>query len=182
MQSGTKLVLGIFGLAVAAGVLSWAYRYEATHDASVFWGPRAIELIAKPSTVIVFELPEEPKSAGDSIQIFSKTYRRVEIKNLSDAPGMIHLRNAILTDDNYNWGESADTFDWRWCLEFSRDRQKVTILFNEDFSILGRLNQEAHDVWTVDSTPIAATLRQYFKSIGVFGVNEPESSASNAAE
>jgi hypothetical protein len=81
---------------------------------------------------------------------------------------MVHLRHSILTDGNYNWENPADTDDWRWCLQFTDGGVTATLLFNEDFTILGRLNRRADEVRTVDSRPLAETLREYFTSIKAF--------------
>ena len=48
------------------------------------------------------------------------------------------------------------------------DKVKATILFTEDFAILGRLNQRADEVRVVDCRPMAETLREYFKTSGIF--------------
>ena len=95
---------------------------------------------------------------------------------------MVHLRNAILTDRNYQWEREVATDAWRWALQFSEAGRSATILFTEDFAILGRLNQRADEVRVVDCRPMAETLREYFKSSGIFAINPPKSPASNAAE
>jgi hypothetical protein len=174
MQSGSKLVLGIFGLALAAGIVSWWYRYEAAHRSTTFWGPHFAALIAKPSEVTAFGLEEvsPTDSSDESFPILNKTYNPIDRKDVTKTAGMVHLRNAILSDSNYHWDREASTDDWRWCLEFIGEGRKATILFNDDFTILGRMNQRADQVRTVDCRPMAETLREYFESSGIFGTSE----------
>jgi hypothetical protein len=172
MQSGTKLVLGIFGLALAAGVLSWWYRYEAAHESTTFWGPHFAELIANPSNVSAFALEATTESSDEAFSILEKPYSPVDRKDITQTPGMVHLRNAILTDTNYHWDHEIENDDWRWCLEFVGDGRKATILFNEDFTILGRMNQRADQVRVVDCQPMAETLREYFKSSKIFSASK----------
>jgi hypothetical protein len=183
MQSGTKLVLGIFGLAVAAGVLSWWYRYEAAHRSTSFWGPHFAELIVRPSQITAFGLEEisPPESSDESFPILDKTYYPTNRKDVTKAAGMVHLRNAILTDGNYRWDREVNTDDWRWCLQFAGDGRKAKVLFTEDFTILGRLDQSGA-VRVVDCQPMAETLREYFKSAHVFETSKPDTAASKAAE
>ncbi len=188
MQSGSKLVLGIFGLALIAAVLSWWYRYESAHRSTSFWGPHFAELIARPSEVTAFGLADEQsKEALDEFPIIDRTYYRQLPRDLTKAPGMVHLRHSILTDGNYNWENPASTDDWRWCLQFTDGGVTATLLFNDDFTILGRLNRRADEVRTVDCTPLAETLREYFTKIDAFHMHipdpaEPQAAASKDAE
>jgi hypothetical protein len=190
MQSGTKLVFGIFGLAVAAGVLSWWYRYEAAHRATTFWGPHFAELIAKPSEVTAFGLEaiSPIESSGEAFSILGKPYTPTNRKDITKVPGLVHLRNAILTDSNYRWDHEIANDDWRWCLEFAGESGKATLLFNEDFTIVGRMNQRADQVRVVDCQPMAETLREYFRSSKIFDApaqstgKQDEKTASKTAE
>lgn len=170
MQSGTKLVLGIFGLALAAGVLSWWYRYETAHQSTTFWGPHFADLIARPSEVTAFGLEQLPTTEpnDESFRILDKSYDPTNRKDITKTAGMVHLRNAILSDSNYLWDSEVTTSDWRWCLVFVGEGRRATILFNEDFTVLGRMNQRADQVRTVDCRPMAETLREYVKSSGIF--------------
>lgn len=170
MQSGTKLVLGIFGLALAAGVISWWYRYEAAHRSTTFWGPHFAELIARPSDVSAFGLQEiSPAESNDeSFPILDKTYYPINRQDITKTPGLVHLRNAILSDSNYHWDHEIAFDDWRWCLQFVGAGRKATILFDEDFTVLGRLNQRGDNLRIVDCQPMAETLREYFDSSGIF--------------
>ncbi len=178
MQSGTKLVLGIFGLALAAGIFSWWYRFEVAHRSTTFWGPQFADLIVRPSDVTAFGLkPTTVESGEDTLQILSQNFERIDSKDLTSAPGMVHLRNSILTDGNYRWDEPVSNEDWRWCLQFSGEGMTATILFSENFAVLGRMNQRGDNVRTVDCQPMAETLREYFAEIGVF-----DKTASNQAE
>ena len=184
MQSGTKLVLGIFGLALLAGVLSWWYRYETAHRSTTFWGPNFAELIARPSDVTGLELRDATQESEETFSVLSKDYERLDIKDLTKAPGMVHLRNSILSDRNYRWEEPVSESlqkgeGWRYCLQFAGDGRTATLLFNENFAMLGRLNQRADNLRCVDCQPMAETLREYFASIKAF---QPESNASKAAD
>ena len=194
MQSGSKLVLGIFGLALMAAALSWWYRYESAHRSTSFWGPHFAELIARPSDVTAFGLRKETdgETSNDSFPILAKTYSRSEPKDLTKAPGMVHLRHSILTDGNYNWDKpvqdlSPEGDDWRWCLQFTDGGVTATLLFNEDFTILGRLNRRADEVRSVDCRPLAETLAEYFAKIEAFpgeiaDAAKPQAAASKDAE
>lgn len=176
--SGNKVVLGIFALAIGAGVLSWVYRYQATHDSQLFWGPNFSQLIADPERVTAFGLEDEQsKEASAKLQVVGKTYYRRLPKEVTTERGMIHLRNSILTDANYNWEKPVDTENWKWCLEFVKEDRTATILFNQDFTVLGRLNRRGDRLRQVDCSPMADKLRAYFSSAGIFPTAEADAAS-----
>lgn len=184
MHSGSKLVLGLIWLALAAGLLSWWYRYEAAHRSTTFWGPHLAELIARPSAVMAFGLEKTSptESSDESFLILDEPYSPTDRRNITKAAGMVHLRNAILSDGNYRWDREVTTDDWRWCMQFEGNGRKATILFNADFTVLGRMNQRADQIRAVDCQPMAETLQEYFESSKIFAPPQPESPASKSAE
>jgi hypothetical protein len=125
------------------------------------------------------------KETGErELSILGQTFYRVLPKNMTQSPGMVHLRNSILSDRNYRWEEPVSESlqngeGWRYCLQFAGDGRTATFLFNEDFTMLGRLNQRGDNLRCVDCQPMAETLREYFASIKAF---QPESDASKEAE
>lgn len=158
MYSGTKLVLLIVGVALTAGGLSWWYRYEAAHRATRFWGPEAAALIAQPSEVRGFAIQNEtPRQLGiGQSPVLTKT------------PGMVHLRNALLSDRNYHWDDEPVAGNWRWCLQFADEGCTATVLFAADFTRLGLQREPGGTIRTANCQPMAITLRDYFRSAGIF--------------
>jgi hypothetical protein len=179
MQSGTKVVLGIFGLAIVAATLSWWYRFETAHESTKFWGPHFALLIVEPSEVTAFTLANPKENAGGSYPILLDKYVRTDTRKLTDAPGMIHLRNSIAHDRNYLWDKPVSVDQWRYGLQFEADGRSATVLFNDDFTVLGRLNRRGDDLRMVDSTPMAETLRKYFAGVDAF---EPEEEPAESTE
>jgi hypothetical protein len=171
MQSGSKVVLGIFGLAFVAATLSWWYRFETAHESTKFWGPHFALLIVEPSDVTAFTLT---KSDEGSFPILDDNYVRADTKSLTDAPGMTHLRTSIAHDRNYLWEKPASADEWKYGLQFEDDGRSATVLFNDDFTVLGRLNRRGDDLRTVDCTPMAETLRKYFDGVEAFEAATPE--------
>jgi hypothetical protein len=117
------------------------------------------------------------KETGErELSILGQTFYRVLPKNMTQSPGMVHLRNSILSDRNYLWEKSVDESlkngeGWRYCLQFAGDGRTATLLFTDDFAVLGRLNQRGDNLRCVDCQPMAETLREYFASIKAFHSN-----------
>jgi hypothetical protein len=176
MQSGSKVVLGIFGLAILAAALSWWYRFETAHESTKFWGPHFALLIVEPSEVTAFTLKKVDDETDGSFPILSDKYLRTDTTKLTDARGMIHLRHSIVNDGNYLWDKPVEAGEWRYGLQFEGDDRSATVLFNEDFTVLGRLNRRGDDLRLVDCTSMAETLRKYFGGVDAFepDASEPE--------
>jgi len=171
-QSGTRLVVAIGGLALALGVVSWWYRFESAHRATQFWGPAAAELIAERSDVLglKLELAPEPVDgvpSGDWISLSPHDYETPLRKDLTDAPGMVHLRHALLTDSNYLWMKRPEVPDtWRWVLRFSQGDRYVLILLSDDLARLGK-SMNSSPIEMISCQPMTATLREYFVALGL---------------
>jgi hypothetical protein len=177
MQSGSKVVLGIFGLAIVAATLSWWYRFETAHESTKFWGPHFALLIVEPSDVTAFTLA---KSDEGSFPILDDKYLRTDTTSLTEAPGMTHLRTSIAHDRNYLWEKPVSADEWKYGLQFEADGRSATVLFNDDFTVLGRLNRRGDDLRAVDCTPMAKTLEKYFEGVEAFEAEAPESEKEDA--
>ena len=61
---------------------------------------------------------------------------------ISDAPGLTHLRHALRRDVSYDWEGSAKVrSDWPYALQFMDGQRRATILLapkNRVLSVLGR--------------------------------------------
>lgn len=175
MPTGTKLVAGLAFLALALGVVSWWYRFEAAHRSTEFWGPTAAELIARPSQVTASTLvPLTDDSSNSHQEILSVGQRRflvTDVHEVTDVPGMVHLRNSLLTDSNYDWTTEVKTPRWRWCLRFANEGQEVRLLFSEEFGVVGLLDNQPFR--GVNCSPMGETLGEYFANSNLFDASKP---------
>ena len=158
-NSGTKLVLGLLGVAWVLGMISWWYRYETAHRASQFWGPEASRLIAESEG---FEVVVGQGDGGET-----RT-------DLSKARGQAHVRHALLSDGNYVWDEPEDTgrIEWQWTLRFHEGGRQALVMLSKDLKTIGRCTNDrqasGHDaVAAVACEPMTASLQQYFAAIGL---------------
>src|SRR5882724_5292436 len=113
-NSGKLLIITMFVAALAAAAASWWFRYEATHQSAQFWGPEAARLIRDAPTVELLTLqladktqsaPSSPDTSALSVSTFGhKIWTIAAKRNISTAPGLSHLRNALLEDRSFNWG------------------------------------------------------------------------------
>ncbi len=175
-QSGSKLVVVLGSLALALAAASWWYRFESAHRSTQFWGPEAAQLIVEPGPVEALGLQssaEGEKRAADLLPQLGDAYAVVSRLDLTNAPGMVHLRHALTSDSNYVWGQSAAApAAWRWALRFQdpgfqdADRQ-LLVLFTADLATLGKSATNSSPAEVISCQPMAETLQQYFTALGL---------------
>ena len=126
------------------------------------------------------------ETTDDAFPILAETYARTPPQDLTKAPGMVHLRNSILTDGNYVWENPVSTDDWRWCLQFTDGGVTARCSSTKISRFSADLNRRADEVRTVDCRPLAETLREYFGSIDAFlrkrRAAKPQAAASKEAD
>jgi hypothetical protein len=151
-NSGKFVILGILTVALASAAASWWFRYSATHEAAQFWGPQNARLIRDaPHVALVRLILSEPPTTRD----------------ISRAPGMLHLRNALLEDRSFLWeqGIEAAPKNGGWKLAFSDPAtgEQFTIRFTTDCR--GAIDDSDPRGRAVSTAPIAKGLREIFAEL-----------------
>jgi hypothetical protein len=155
-NSGKLLILGILAVALLLAGASWWFRYNATHQAALFWGPEASQLIRDAPSVTLLDL-----QPGNELGF---------MVDVSHAPGMTHLRNALLEDRSFDWPSPAglppanDDFAQHWGLSFDDPdtQQQMIIAFSADCRRAARVDENLQTPRVISTVPIAAGLIQMF--------------------
>ncbi len=170
-SSGKLVIIGILAVALVSAGASWWFRYAATHRAAKFWGPETVRLIRDAPAVDLSRLsppgrlsPARTKFGGvDSF----------ESKGVSNAPGLIHLRHALLEDQSFHWPPEPmlHTHQWAWILSFSSDRhdEAVSLIFSPDWKYVSRLGEDE----ILSSRPIADGLAKMLGELAPAGNESP---------
>jgi hypothetical protein len=152
-KSGKRLILGVLVIGLAAAAASWWFRYSATHRAAEFWGPQAATLIRDAAHVTL----RSDASSDDP-------------RDISNAPGLTHLRAALLEDSSFDWSAagSPDT-NWDSSLVFEESEgaePRAVILFSPDFHWVanGSSGDPAKHV-VATSSEFAAGLTKFFTEL-----------------
>ncbi len=171
-QSGTKLVVGLACLALAAGLVSWSYHYGTTHQSTRFWGREAAALIARPSEVEFLRL-ELAEDSGQSLDL-GRAYSVTKIREITNDRGMVHFRHALMTDGNYAWASEPEPgeIDWRWGMRFHDGQIQALVVLAEDLATIGLVDQGR--VRALSCQPMAETLQDYFDNVGLATASRPE--------
>jgi hypothetical protein len=164
-NSASWLVAGL----VAAGLLgagaSWWFRYEATHRAARFWGPETARSIRDASSVELLILqPALGEESGD-LTVGPVKLRVFSSRDISAAPGLTHLRNALLEDRSYEWPARTIPAEAQWTfgLRF-RDGSGPPqyALFSSDFHWTISADPARSFLAAVSCEPIADGLQEVF--------------------
>jgi hypothetical protein len=163
--AGKWIVIGIFGLALAGAVGSWIFRYYATHRAARFWGTEAARLIRDAPQVDFYYLVDGEATLNHADLLEKLTQPGVCGKvDVSQARGIVHLRNALVEDRSFDWRASPkEPPPAGWMLRFNdpATKDEVWIAFAEAYDFC-RLLGEAPGAEIISCEPIADGLQEVF--------------------
>ncbi|HEX3599556.1 MAG TPA: hypothetical protein VHU84_05400 [Lacipirellulaceae bacterium] len=170
--SGKLVIVGILMIALSAAVVSWWFRYFATHRAVQFWTPAGAELIRDAPLVTIRQSPHtSPRSASRTDIAATRAKFNSSETDVSQAHGLVHLRNALLEDQSYDWKAGEDSLppsamngdNQYWWLTFSDPTTdtSLTLWLSSDFKLASRVD-DTNEVQAVSTAPIAAGLREMF--------------------
>jgi hypothetical protein len=149
---------------VAAGG-SWWFRYSSTHQAAKFWGVETASLIRDASVVTFSTFSERVSNQGakfDSAADHSFADEPQVRHDVTEARGLVHLRNALLESHNFNWPSqrASTTMRWKHALVFtdSATGHSVCILFSPESKLVASLETNSE----LSFEPMAAGVAEMF--------------------
>jgi hypothetical protein len=185
--SGKFVIMGILGLALVAASGSWLFRYNATHRAAEYFEPANVIAIrdapkvtfatyAEPLTLriptiwflpITFEqwLAEQPHTSTD----------------VTSAHGLVHLRNALLEDQSYDWDADstnpvpAAAAAWKHSLVFedTTTGHRTYVLFAPESKLL----KEADRTFPLSYQPIESGIAEMLAEFASLPVSQADSTS-----
>lgn len=153
--SGKLVIISILFVALAAAGVSWAFRFYATHRSAGFWGPQTARLIRNAPTIKLSRIDRGP---GGTV--------KTEIdRDVSHAPGITHLRNALLEDKSFDWlgSNEAPAVEAAWRLQFLGESpsEVADVYFTADLNYTFH-PVAGHRIRGVSCAPISAGLLELF--------------------
>jgi hypothetical protein len=160
------IILVTVGLGVAMAGGAWWYRWQQSRRAAAFWGEEVGLLTNAPNVEFVkFGGDGEEKIAGRPVE---------NSIDLSQKPGLIHLRFVFAEDVNFEWDKQrretvGDAAPWAYALRFSEGDRQLVVLFPAEFDLLGKLEGDGEHLHVVPIPRAAAAIRKYLTDIGAIG-------------
>jgi hypothetical protein len=154
--SGKYVILAVVTVALTGALASWFFRYNATQHAAEFWGPEAARLIRDAPVVEFWQNP----SPSTVIRSAAPLVGREDLRDISSARGLVHLRTALIEDRSFDWPAKQIRSDVQWThgLRFRADTQGVLLMFSPDLKWIRTGNAAT----MLSCEPIAHGLREMF--------------------
>lgn len=123
---GTRLVLGLVLLALGLAAFAVWFQWGQTRRCLAFFGPAATRRIQAGSRVEIWSLEADGGAVRASSQL-----------DVSQAPGLVHLRRGLIEDVNYRWDAIAPdqprlaAADWDVAIAFygaAADEDSATVV------------------------------------------------------
>ena len=164
--SGKLVIFGIVGVALGAAGTSWWFRYVSTNSAARFWGEKNVRLIRDAPIVELYFWDRLPDAA------FNSSFKEVSVesaggRDISQLPGLTHLRNALLEDRSFRWpAEQALPGSWGWVLLFrtANRNQAAAIFITREWGLVSSWENTKRSV-ILSSKPIADGLSEMLADI-----------------
>ena len=163
--SGKLLIIGILTVAFVAAGGSWLFRYSSTHQAAKFWGAETARLIRDAPTVTfaTFSEPVNNQAAKFDSATGHNFVDASQVKrDVTEAHGLVHLRNALLESHNFTWPSqpTSPTMHWKQALVFtdSATGHSVCVLFSPESKLVASTETNS----TLSFEPISSGVDQMF--------------------
>ena len=150
--------------AAGLGACSVWYHRAQTAQSVAFWGPDVGKLVASAPHVEVFRLRWGSKvtDAVDALEFDGREYFLRDGRDISRAPGLTHMRTALLTDASFDWQQPdpKSPTNWQYALRFSREGETVLAAVSLVDARLGRASRTPR---TVSIEPIARGMTAFLE-------------------
>ncbi|MCA9262239.1 MAG: hypothetical protein KDA60_00260 [Planctomycetales bacterium] len=144
MQSGKYLTIGIVVISALAAGFAWLHHRTHGARALQFWGGEAAFLIRTAPEVRAFSLrrvdADSVEADGEpplpTWEIDASAWRATAERDISQARGLVHVRQALIEDTSYRWDVESEQpeADWTHALEFSDPARHASILVLADLT------------------------------------------------
>ena len=143
---GKLVLVSMVLLGLGAALFAFWFRYQHGKRTIDQWGSEAVVLVRDSDLVELValapadeagansELPP-PVDAPEIMTIQGKALKVLEKVDISRAPGLVHLRHALVQDASYAWDEAVgggEDLQWRYALRFSRNEKEAEFAFDLD--------------------------------------------------
>jgi hypothetical protein len=122
-----------------------------------------MELIAyapRVDALRISPMPADMNAETDSVTIAPQKYLVERRQDVTQWPGIDHVRHGLLQDVNFNWDNTAPRLNdikWEYALEFIDGSRRLIVVFSQDGSI-GRSDRTD----TMAIAPKATGWREFF--------------------
>jgi hypothetical protein len=133
LNQGKLVIVFIFGLSAVMGGYAWWHHFTQGRQCVEFWGAEAAEMIRYAPVVEVMKLAPLEADDMETIQIQGEPYAVSASKDITETPGLVHARQALIEDASFLWEvvRSGPT-SWQYVLRFADGDQQISVALDGD--------------------------------------------------
>jgi hypothetical protein len=144
---GQYLVALIFAVAVAMSGYAWWSAYQRGRLSLATWGSEAALQIRYADRVELWQLapPGTVEKNPNTLTIEGQLYAITKKSDISQVPGLVHARHALVEDTSFVWQPSAGGEGeprWQFALHFTDSEHTSTIVFDTELGQIRLLDSE----------------------------------------
>lgn len=129
--SGKLVIIFIFVTALAGGVATLWFQYDARRRSREFWGAETAVLISRAPKVELLRLSPADEAGPDDelLEIEGVPLKIDQRRDVSKTRGLVHIRDALIRDTSFAWEKEREGCEpqWRFALRFEQDGKDVVV-------------------------------------------------------
>lgn len=135
---GKYAILAVIVIGLAGAIGGWWYRSQLQRRAISLWGREAAELMQRAPHAELLKLAsqsdEVERDAENSLSFGDAQLGIAARIDVSQAPGLVHLRHSLISDQSYVWSAPLDACrpHWPYALRFADEKHSATLLIDFD--------------------------------------------------
>jgi hypothetical protein len=136
------------GVALAAAVISWWFRYSATRRTAEFYG-LDVRLMRNAPIVELMRFNPASRDGFEMEEVERLLDVPTDRRDISTAAGLTHLRAALLEDRSYIWPpqptrDGMFRGQWQWIVVFRDDQTGLStnLVFTRDWQSVTKIRRE----------------------------------------
>ena len=136
MDAGKLVTLGILGLALVLGVFAWTYHKSRSDRAIDYWGAENAVRVRRAPRLSLSRLRRATAGAAEAdatqpvIQIDGETWQVEPAIDITEALGLVHLRQALVENGSFDWSRprGGESLTWDYLMRFEEEGPDATPL------------------------------------------------------
>ncbi|HUG71498.1 MAG TPA: hypothetical protein VMM76_27380 [Pirellulaceae bacterium] len=143
LNQGKLVIAFIFGLSAVMGGYAWWHHYTQGRRCVEFWGAEAGEMIRYAPQVEVIRLAPPEVDGAETIQIQDESLAISARREITDNPGLVHARQALIEDASFLWNADLEgPPNWEYLLRFTDGDQQVSVAIDCDRGRVQRVGSD----------------------------------------
>ena len=129
---GKLVIISIFGVAIAMSIYAWWHNIHTGNQVIEFFGVEDATRLRHADSIELLTIDTDAQGQVNERFNTSAGPSSVRSKqNITNAPGMVHLRHMFIQDHTYRWDQGVTELppNWAFALRFKDSTGTTTLVF-----------------------------------------------------